>query len=313
MGKTLKAAGFLYLAKGKIMKLLTILLATLMSLSVSAADFENFQLILDKHLVDMSGPVQGYATAFNYEEAANDDETLELIQEQKQILSEFDISELEEKNQAIAFWINVYNFSMIDAVLSRAVANGELIVDSVRKISRVFKSRFINIGGTRMSLDGVEKGVLLGKDYKKKGWKDAKIHFAVNCASVGCPPLRTKVYKAVEVVGEGDEKVSKSLDVILEEATRASLATNRHLRVQDGKLKGTQLFQWYSGDFKDYVNKEGVASKTVNNFILNYVSDSEIIRFAEKSKAPSKINYNWKLNTVDNFVNDKVENLNNSN
>ncbi len=288
------------------MKLLTALLTVLFSFSAFAADFSNFQTILDNHLIDISSPAQGYATAFNYEDAANDDEALELIAEQKEILSSFDISELTDKATATAFWINVYNFSMIDSVLSKGTASGELIVNSVRKISRVFKRKSINIGGVRMSLDGVEKGVLLGSEYEAKGWKDARVHFAVNCASVGCPPLRTKVYKAVETV----DGVEKTLDSILEEAVVAGLGTKRHLRVQNNKLVGTQLFGWYSGDFKEYVNEEGVRSNTVNGFILNFTQDAQLVSKLKSSSKPGKINYNWDLNTPENFINDDSANLN---
>jgi len=55
-------------------------------------------------------------------------------------------------------------------------------------VDNVFEREKFVIDGEKYSLNQMEKEILLGQDYAERGWKDARVHFAVNCASVGCPP-----------------------------------------------------------------------------------------------------------------------------
>ncbi|MEH6354758.1 MAG: DUF547 domain-containing protein [Marinobacter sp.] len=103
----------------------------------------------------------------------------------------------------------------------------------------VFGRETFVIGGKSFSLSQIEKGVLLGKDYQSRGWKDARVHFAVNRASVGCPPLRDTLYTA------------DNLERLLAENTRRALNTDRHLKIQGDTLYVTELFKWYQDDFSE--------------------------------------------------------------
>jgi len=96
------------------------------------------------------------------------------------------------------------------------------------------------IGGDDYSLSGIEKEILLGAAFEEKGWKEARVHFTVNCASVGCPPLRETIY------------TSDNIDELMTENTRLALNTDRrHLRVEGDTLHLTELFKWYEQDFVD--------------------------------------------------------------
>ena len=96
-----------------------------------------------------------------------------------------------DDDTAAAFLINVYNAAMIQAVLR------EYPLSSVREIGSspfaVFKKEFIGLDGETVSLDEVEKGILLEE------YSDPRLHFAVNCASVSCPPLRAEPFRGADL------------------------------------------------------------------------------------------------------------------
>lgn len=152
-----------------------------------------------------------------------------------------DVSEHSKEVQA-AFYINLYNAGMLQAVFDYYP------LDSVKDIGllpfSVFKKDFIRQGNRTLSLDDVEKGILLEEYF------DPRIHFAVNCASESCPPLLDEPY------------VGKRLDAQLEAQTRAFAKSARAARVLLGKetVAYSEIFKWYADDFgvenpAEYLNR----------------------------------------------------------
>ena len=135
------------------------------------------------------------------------------------------------RTESTAFLINLYNAVMIDQVLEHYPIN------SVRDIGllpfAVFRRDIIALNGEKVSLDEIEKGRLL-KDYF-----DPRIHFAVNCASISCPPLRATPY------------TGGTLDQQLEEQTRLFAESPHAARIgEDGETTYySELFKWYQDDF----------------------------------------------------------------
>ena len=141
-----------------------------------------------------------------------------------------------------AFYLNLYNAAMLQAVLERYP------IDSVKHIGPepfwIFDHAFIAQGGRMLSLDDVEKGILL------EDFDDPRIHFAVNCASASCPALRPEPYRASQ------------LDVQLDSQTRR-FARSRHAAVvmeETEAIAFSKLFEWYADDFgvdhpADYLNR----------------------------------------------------------
>ena len=140
-----------------------------------------------------------------------------------------------------AFYINLYNAGMLQAVFK----NYPIV--SVKEIGEpfsIFKKKFIQQGNRQLSLDDIEKGILLKKHF------DPRIHFAVNCASESCPALRAKPFRA------------ERLEAQLDEQTRLFANSSRAARIdQKGKrIQYSELFQWYAKDFNvktpfDYLNR----------------------------------------------------------
>lgn len=247
--------------------------------------FTPFQEILSKHLVEKELESGGLVSAFQYPEASNYPITLELRNRQKDDLKKLNLSFLTTKNEANAFWINAYNFFMIDYILTHR-KDGE-IVSGVKDYGsflnpyKVFKKEFINISGQKYDLDQIEKRILLGDKFKEKGWFDAKVHFAVNCASVGCPPLRKKIYTS-----------SNTQDMLIEN-TKMALSTPRHLTLKGETLYLTHLFKWYAHDFER-------ESGTVIKFIKKYAPKDISAKINEQTHI-EYIEYDWSLNKPSNF------------
>ena len=254
--------------------------------------FSDLDQLLGKYVVVAELPGGGLQTAFDYEKAAKDKATVAVIESQKAKLKSFNPKVVNSKNEAISFWINSYNFFMLSAVIERGIKNGKLLINSVKDRKdgfgtlfnryKVFQSEVHNIGGKNYSLDQMEKGQLLGTAFKKKGWKDARIHFSVNCASVGCPPLLAKAYQP------------ETLDQDLTDNVKKALKTKRHLKVDGKTLRLTQLFEWYKGDF---VEAEG----SVKGFLKKYIEDKELFKKLQATSKIEYIKYDWNLNTPKNL------------
>lgn len=244
-----------------------------------------FQQLLERHLEEKDLPGGGLVTAFDYRAALVADDTFELLETQNRRLAAFDPDTLATREHAVAFWLNAYNYFMI-AYLLENPRRGEL-VGSVRDYGslfnpyRVFGRDAFDVGGSQYSLDEIEKEILLGDAYREKGWKEARVHFAVNCASVGCPPLRETIY------------TPPALDRVLDENTRRALLTERHLKLDGDTLYLTRLFDWYEND---YAEEEG----SVPNFIRKYASE-DLREAIEHSNRIRFIDYDWDLNEPRNF------------
>jgi len=133
-----------------------------------------------------------------------------------------------------AFLINLYNAAMIKKVLSR-YPDIRSVWDFGRIFNHPFKHRFISLFGEKVSLDDVEHGWLRGR----AALFDPRVHFAVNCASIGCPPLRRSAYVGV------------SLDTALDDQAARFLSdrTKNGFDRQTMQLILSPLFEWYEEDF----------------------------------------------------------------
>lgn len=249
--------------------------------------FGPYQQILDQFLTEKNLSDGGLVSAFDYASAITRDETGQTLSKQRKALSAFDLSGLEGEAESVAFWINAYNFFMLDQILTER-PDGEL-VGSVWDyggrinpfVDSVFEREKFVVDGQDYSLSQIEKEILLGAEYADKGWKDARVHFAVNCASVGCPPLRDVIYTA------------DNLEDLLAENTRRALLTDRHLRVDGDTLYATELFKWYEGDFKEAAgSRKAFIGKWVGSSLAERVADTSDIAF---------IDYDWDLNSAANF------------
>lgn len=248
--------------------------------------FSYYGEILERHVTEIQTTDDGLVSAFHYRDAHKDTRTMDLIDRQKRLLNEFDPDTLDEKAGTVSFWVNAYNFFMIAYILENPMKNRNWI-SSVKDYGswispyRVFKRGIFTVGGEKYSLDQIEKDILLGQSFEEKGWKDARVHFAVNCASVGCPPLRDRLY------------TPENLDEMLDENVRMALNTPRHMRIEGDTLYLTSLFDWYERDFTEEAG-------SIRNFLKRYLPEK---RRNEVDTVASiqYVEYNWALNQPENF------------
>lgn len=266
---------------------LTILTANLHAeeKAVVAAAFAPFASLLDRHLTEYDLAGGGLVSAFDYRAAIDDPDSRRLIDEQRRLLADFELAAIDTRERALAFWINAYNFFMIAHIVDHPV-DGELVASvkdygSLFNPFRVFEREIFDVGGRKHSLDEIEKGILLGEEFARRGWKDARVHFAVNCASLGCPPLRAVPYTAANI------------ERLLETNTRRALATPLHLRTDGSTVRLTRLFDWYRADFEE-------ESGSIEAYVIEHAADEQA-RAMEQARRVRFIDYDWALNSPENI------------
>lgn len=177
------------------------------------------------------------------------------------------------KDQQIAFLINSYNAFTLQLILDNHP------VSSIKKIGGWFKSpwkmEFFELLGKKRSLDWIEHEVL------RKDYDEPRIHFAVNCASIGCPRLRDEAYTA------------KVLDQQLENQTKIFLTDPSRNRLEGETLFLSKIFSWFAEDFTK-------GNSSVQKFVLPYIVEDVSRRkaLAKKSLDLKFTSYDWDLNDL---------------
>lgn len=177
-----------------------------------------------------------------------------------------------------ALFVNAYNAYTVRTILDHVDSGGDFAIDSIRDIPDVFDRETHVVGGFTLSLNNIEHNIL------RPVFKDPRFHFAVNCASISCPPLPTRAFT-------GDE-----LDNQLERATQSALTNPDYVRVDDDALLVTKIMEWYGGDF---VNPDYTGSKkSLPGFIANYATD-DVRDFINEKGGDVDVkfrDYDWNLN-----------------
>ncbi len=139
------------------------------------------------------------------------------------------------KPQRMAFLINAYNAFVIDKVLMR-YPHIQSIWDFGRFFGNPFKDRFFTLLDHATSLDDIENDMLR----KPGAFDDVRIHFAINCASIGCPMLRPEAYVAARLNAQLDDQARRFL---------SDRSRNRYNRRKDC-LEVSKIFDWSEKDWE---------------------------------------------------------------
>jgi hypothetical protein len=186
------------------------------------------------------------------------------------------------REQKLAFLINAYNAFTVKLVLTR-YPDLKSIKDLGSLLKSPWKKEFFSLLGVERSLDDLEHGLIRAPG----AFDEPRIHFAVNCASVGCPMLRDEAY------------VAERLDAQLEDAVRRFLGDRSRNRYDSASatLEVSRIFDWYKADFEK-VNR-GITS--VAHFLARY---ADIIAHGASPRAVIRqgqariryLDYDWALN-----------------
>jgi hypothetical protein len=187
--------------------------------------------LLRKHVVLLRG---GQASALDYAGMAADRGALTTYLERLSSLSAAAFAGFSPAQQ-LALLINAYNAFTIELILTRYPK-----LASIKDLGSLFQSpwqrEWVPLLGRRLSLDDIEHGML-----RQRGrFDDPRIHFAVNCASVGCPMLREQAYVAERLDGQLHEQTLR----FMSDRTR-----NRYDAAR-GRLEVSKIFDWYGEDFR---------------------------------------------------------------
>lgn len=196
---------------------------TLIILGAAAAaaafdhSYQTYGAFLDRHVCE---------DGVNYEAVVADTATAAIAQRLSSVgESQFDSF---GKDQQLAYLINVYNFYTIELIKEHYP-----LEVGIRDIGKPWDRRFVPLFGDTVSLDHVEHGII------REEYSEPRIHFALNCASKGCPSLLDEPYTA--------EKLDRQLD----RSATAFLTDDSRNRVEGNKLYLSEIFKWYGGDFRD--------------------------------------------------------------
>jgi Protein of unknown function, DUF547 len=141
----------------------------------------------------------------------------------------------------LAYWINLYNVNVVATVVDHYPVKSirDISTDWVTRLN-VFKKETVPVKGGATSLDEIENVKI------RQGFKDPRIHFAINCAAVSCPPIRGEAFAGGRLGDQLDDQARKFLDdprrgVRLEAKGGGALA-----------LHVTKVMDWFADDFKQW-------------------------------------------------------------
>lgn len=215
-------------------------------------DFSLYQALLDDYLSVVSLPGKPLDTRFDYEKFYDVVGRFERMSRIRKSLLKVSPAQMDEPTR-LAWAINTYNFLVIDNCVTHLLVprHGRQRYKGPRDIplptGSFFQGESVEIDGRKLSLDEFERTYTLGGWDRTAGTPvpdtlDARVHFALVCGAMGCPPLLPKAFSP------------DSLERQLAFATKNALALPRHLAWDPAKsrLGVSQIFQWYASDFGGY-------------------------------------------------------------
>jgi pyrimidine-specific ribonucleoside hydrolase len=193
------------------------------------------------------------------------------------------------REQRLAFWINAYNAFTLRAIVDHYPIHGSWFTmsprNSIRQIDGVWTTLTWRAAGRTVTLDDIEHKIL------RPEFKEPRIHFAINCASVGCPPLAAEPYRAA------------TLDAQLDEAARRYLSSRQGLRVEDGTLRVSRILDWYGEDFvarfaPEAQGKPDRVERAVRGVVARFGPPAAADLARAGSARVRFLDYDWSLNDV---------------
>ncbi len=244
--------------------------------ALAAPDHSTWDALL-KHNVVVTGA--GTASKVNYGRFKADHAKLKAYLKYTSSVSRTTFNKW-SKNDQLAFLINAYNAWTVELILTK-YPNLKSIKDLGSFVQSPWKKNFIPLFGKMVSLDHIEHGLIRGSGR----YNEPRIHFAVNCAAIGCPALRNRAYRG------------NSLSAQLNAATIAFLKDRSRNRFKNGRLEVSNIFKWYRADFE----KGWRGAKNLNQFLAIYANALGLTKGQQANVKSGKIKvrylrYDWRLN-----------------
>jgi hypothetical protein len=174
------------------------------------------------------------------------------------------------ENEQRAFWINLYNALTIDVVLDHYPVATIRDIGGGLFVAGPWKKEYVTVEGRKLSLDNVEHDIL------RKTWRDPRVHYAVNCASISCPNLMAEAFTGAK------------LERMLNQGARDYVNHPRGARVDRGRLTLSQIYSWYRRDFG---SSDGEVIAHVAGF-----AEPKLKKQLADIKTIAGYDYDWSLN-----------------
>ncbi|MEO5698940.1 MAG: DUF547 domain-containing protein [Casimicrobiaceae bacterium] len=263
---------------------MAVALLTVGTMSTASAAFDQghaaWNSLLRKHVVVTGG---GSASRVNY---AGMQQDRAVLQAYLDTLTQVSRAEYDgwSKPQRMAFLINAYNAFTVELILTK-YPDLQSIKDLGGLFGSPWKKKFFKLLGEPMSLDGIEHDILR----KRGAFDDPRVHFAVNCASIGCPMLREEVFVADRL----DAQLANQALRFMSDRTR-----NRY-DAKSGKLEVSSIFDWYGDDFRAGFRGWKSPADFFADYARSLASDAGAQKRVSERDVPIEfLNYDWKLNDV---------------
>lgn len=176
------------------------------------------------------------------------------------------------RKEQLPYWINLYNSLTVNLILDHYPVKSIKDIDISPGIfaDGPWGKKLVTIEGKPLSLDDIEHRIL------RPIWKDPRIHYAVNCASIGCPNLQKIAF------------TSSNTEELLEKGAREYINHPRGARVENGKLYVSSIYRWFIADF-------GGTDEKVIEHLRKYAGPGLLSKL-KKIKHISRDEYDWSLN-----------------
>ncbi len=267
------------LLTGFMVRLISSFFLLLMAFNVSADsrfDHGGWQQLLQKNVYEINS---GQATEVDYSAFKQQEAELKRY---LQRLTEVSQGQFDRwpKNDQLAFLINAYNAWTVELILSKYPE-----LESIKDLGSLFRSpwkkEFIPLLGDIRSLDNIEHELIRGSDR----YNDPRIHFAVNCASIGCPALAREAYTGAHL----DQQLERSTVLFLQDRSRN--------RLKGDDLEISSIFKWYRDDFKQGWR----GADSLEAFLVGYSEALSLTQEQTKALLAEDIDidflsYDWQLN-----------------
>jgi hypothetical protein len=248
-----------------------LLLAGTRALPGQIFDHSSFDRLLAEHVVDGMVDYDAFARAPEFAAYLSQ-------------LSTFDPRVLARDDQ-LAFWINAYNAYTIQLIVKhgerRSIRNVNKSIGFIKGYGP-WNEKLAAVGDSVYGLDFIEQRII------RPGFREPRIHFALVCAAMGCPPLRSEAYDGTRLEAQLDEQARRFL-LAYPEKNRVDLATRT--------VTVSQVFK-----FRDYEKDFGGSKQAVARFIARYLPEGAARQLLERGEWQrwEYSDYDWTLNSQEN-------------
>lgn len=226
--------------------------------STLKVDHQIWQQMLDTYLIS-----RGDQTLFNY--AAVTDQDKIQLQHYIKSLTLSDPRDLKKARQ-YAYWVNLYNAITVKIILDNYP------VKSITKLGGFLSfgpwdDKVATVTGQTITLNDIEHRIL------RPLWNDPRTHYAVNCASLGCPNLQPQAFTA------------DNTESLLDTAARQFINSDKGVKVTDNTLRLSSIYDWFEADF-------GGNKDTLLQHLQNYRTNNDLKGW----QGEISYEYDWSLN-----------------